>query len=199
MSSDAMAAPAPTPAYPVRFDVDYPDHLSRLLNGFLFVKWLLAIPIFLLFYVLAAFFYLPIGAFFTILFRRKYPKWWFDALVGLLAYLERLNAYLLMLRDEYPALDNYQAVHLEVDYPQNLNRWLPMVKWILAIPHYVVLIILSVLADVVWLVAWVAIIFTGRFPRGLFNFIVGVQRWSLRVIAYSLLLLTDKYPPFSMK
>jgi hypothetical protein len=199
MSSDAMAAtPPPASAYPVRFDVDYPEHLSRLLNGFLFVKWLLALPVLFIFLLVGSA-YLPVAAFFAILFRGKYPRWWFDYQVAYLSFLYRVSSYLSMLRDEYPALAEEQAVHFDVDYPAKLNNFLPIIKWILAIPHFVILIILGFLAEVCLFIGWVAIIFTGRFPRGLFNFVVGTQRWGLRVSAYAFYLLTDAYPPFSMK
>jgi len=133
------------------------------------------------------------------LFRRKYPRWWFDFLVNLLRYQYRINAYVSLLRDDYPALEEDQAVHLEVDYPETLNRWLPLIKWLLAIPHYIVLFFLLIGVYVALIIAWFAILFTGRFPRGLFDFLVGVNRWSLRVSAYAFYLFTDDYPPFSLR
>lgn len=181
--------------FPLRFEVDYPESLSRLL---IFVKWLLAIPVCLVL-LLAGAGYMPLAALLTILFRRKYPRWWFDFQVAYLRFNYRLTAYFLLLRDEYPALEDEQAVHLDVDYPAELNRWLPLVKWILAIPHFVVLLVLGVLVYVVLFIAWFAILFTGQFPKGLFDFVVGVQRWSLRVAAYAVYLFTDQYPPFSLK
>jgi hypothetical protein len=181
--------------YPLRFDVDYPEELSRWL---IFVKWLLAIPHFIILYLVPAGL-LPVAAFFTILFRRKYPRWWFDFLVNLLRYQYRINAYVSLLRDDYPALEEDQAVHLEVDYPETLNRWLPLIKWLLAIPHYIVLFFLLIGVYVALIIAWFAILFTGRFPRGLFDFLVGVNRWSLRVSAYAFYLFTDDYPPFSLR
>ena len=189
-----MAAQVPT--YPLRFDVEYPEKLSRWL---IFVKWLLAIPHFVILYLIIGFAYVPIAAFFTILFRRKYPRWWFDAYVNLQRYQLRIGAYLLLLRDDYPALDEEQGVHLDVDYPATLNRWLPLVKWILVIPHIIVLFVLGIVANVFIFIAWFAILFTGNFPRGLFNFVVGVLRWSTRVNAYAFWLVTDHYPPFSLR
>jgi Domain of unknown function (DUF4389) len=136
-----------------------------------------------------------------ILFRQKYPRWWFDFALGLVRFDTRVTSYVFLLRDEYPSVDEEQAVHVDLTYPdvrRDLNRWLPLVKWFLAIPHYVVLIFLNLAAFVVAIVAWFAILFTGRYPRGLFDFVVGVLRWELRVVAYAFLLTTDRYPPFSL-
>ena len=137
-----------------------------------------------------------------ILFRQKYPRWWFDWNLELTRFITRVGVYLSLMRDEYPSTDEQQAVHLELDYPdaaRDLNRWLPLVKWLLAIPHYVVLVVLGVAAFICVVISWFAIIFTGRYPRGLFDFVLGVHRWGLRVEAYMWLLITDKYPPFSLK
>jgi asparagine N-glycosylation enzyme membrane subunit Stt3 len=135
-----------------------------------------------------------------LLFRQKYPRWWFDWNVALAAFSYRCSAYFLLLRDEYPSTDEEQAVHLQIVYPNamELNRWLPLVKWLLAIPHYIVLVVLGVAALVCVVIAWFAILFTGTYPRGLFVFVVGVLRWSLRVRAYAFLLVTDQYPPFQL-
>jgi hypothetical protein len=137
-----------------------------------------------------------------ILFRQRYPRWWFDFSRELTRFSYRVGAYLFLLTDRYPSTVEEQAVHLELDYPDvehDLNRWMPLVKWLLAIPHYIVLAFLAVGAVVAWVVAWFAILFTGRYPRGLFDFIVGVGRWGLRVNAYVALLVTDRYPPFSLR
>jgi hypothetical protein len=136
-----------------------------------------------------------------ILFRQKYPRWWFDWNLQLLRFSHRVAVYVALLRDEYPSTDEEQAVHLDLQYPDaqaGLNRWLPLVKWFLAIPHYIVLLFLAIAAFVVVVIAWFAILFTGRYPRGLFDFVVGVTRWTLRVEAYALVLTTDRYPPFSL-
>ena len=136
-----------------------------------------------------------------LLFRRKYPRWWFDWNLELLRFSSRILAYLVLLRDEYPSTDEEQAVHLDIDYPdaeQDLNRWLPLVKWFLVIPHYIILIPLSIVALLCLIGAWFAILFTGRYPRDLFNLIVGFNRWWLRVIAYAFILVTDQYPPFRL-
>jgi len=136
-----------------------------------------------------------------IVIRRRYPRWWFDWHVGLLKLQSRVAAYLYLLRDEYPSTDEDQAVHLTVRYPdtpQELNRWLPLVKWLLAIPHYVVLLVLTVASMVAVVIAWFAVVITGRYPRPLFSFSVGYLRWNYRVIAYAFLLATDKYPPFRL-
>ncbi len=193
MSAEATIAGAP--GYPLRYDVEYAEELSRWL---IFVKWLLAVPHFIILYLATAG-NLPIAAFLTILFRRKYPRWWFDFLVNFLRYNYRIYAYLGLLRDEYPALEEEQSVHLDVDYPPALNRWLPLVKWLLAIPHIIVLLFLFIGAFVALVIAWFAILFTKRFPRGLFDFVVGVNRWGLRVNAYAFYLFTDEYPPFSLR
>jgi len=183
-------------AYPLRFDVDYPERLSRWK---IFLKWLLAFPHLIIIYVISGAMYIPAAAFLTILFRKKYPRWWFDFLVNFLRYQYRINVYLLLMRDDYPALDEEQAVHLDVEYPDDLNRWLPFVKWLLALPHLIVLMILGIVYYVVLIIAWFAILFTARYPRPLFAYSVGVNRWALRVSAYAFYLLTDKYPPFSLK
>jgi hypothetical protein len=136
----------------------------------------------------------------TLLFRQKYPRWWFDWNLQLSRFLARVWVYSVLLRDEYPSTDEEQAVHLDFAYPdaKQLSRGLPLVKWFLAIPHYFVLLFLWIGAVVSIIIAWFAILFTGKYPRGLFEYVVGVQRWSLRVSAYSALLITDQYPPFSL-
>jgi len=136
-----------------------------------------------------------------ILFRQKYPRWWYDWHLNMTRFSTRIGAYALLLRNEYPSTDDEQAVHLEITYPDveaDLNRYLPIVKWALAIPHYVVLAFLLIGVVVAWVIAWFAILFTGRYPRGIFDYMVGVQRWALRVQAYAWLMTTDKYPPFSL-
>ncbi len=136
-----------------------------------------------------------------IVFRQRYPRWWFDFVRELTRFTGRVTAYMALLTDQYPSTVEEQAVHIEIDYPdaeQDLNRWLPLVKWLLAIPHYIVLIILGVLAVFAVVISWFVILFTGRYPQGLFDFVVGVGRWGLRVQAYAFLLVTDRYPPFSM-
>jgi hypothetical protein len=137
-----------------------------------------------------------------IIFRQRYPRWWFDFQLALQRFGYRVGSYLALLRDEYPSTEDEQAVHLELDYPdapRDLNRWLPIVKWLLAIPHYIVLFFLVLFAFVATVVAWIAILATGRYPRPLFDFVVGVGRWALRVEAYAFLLITDRYPPFSLE
>ena len=119
----------------------------------------------------------------------------------MIRFSTRIYAYLMLLRDEYPSTDEEQAVHIDIPYPnakEELNRWLPLVKWIMAIPHYIVLCFLDIAAWVVVIIAWFAILFTGRYPQSLFDFVVGVFRWSLRVVVYAFLLTTDRYPPFRL-
>ncbi|MFC2066891.1 DUF4389 domain-containing protein [Chloroflexota bacterium] len=203
-------------AYPVSLSIDYPDrNLNRLTT---FFRIFTAIPIFIIIgslssamyggsepgektyqYATAGLVFLPLVL--MLLFRQKYPKWWFDWNVALIKFITRVGAYLALLRDEYPSTDEDQAVHIEIPYPDaknELNRWLPLVKWFLAIPHYIVLFFLGIAAIVSVVIAWFAILFTGRYPRGLFDFVVGVFRWCLRVDAYALLLTTDRYPPFAL-
>jgi hypothetical protein len=193
-------AVAGAPGYPLRFDIEYPEQLSRWL---IFVKWLLAIPHFLILNALSSVAnVITFIAFFAILFTGRYPRGLFDFVVNIYRWQENVFAYCALFRDEYPPF-SWEAgrypVTFEVDYPEGLSRWLIFVKWLLAIPHLIVLLFLYVAALVVWVIVWFAILFTGRFPRGLFDFLVGVSRWSLRVNAYAVLLLRDDYPPFSLR
>ena len=142
-----------------------------------------------------------LGPLLMILFRQKYPRWWFDWNRELLRFTNRVTAYFALMDDRYPSTDEEQSVHLDFPYPdvpRELNRWLPLVKWFLAIPHYLVLFFLGIAAFVAVVVAWFAILFTGRYPRGLFDFVEGVMRWSNRVTGYALILVTDRYPPFRL-
>ena len=189
-----MPTAAPAPGYPVRFDVEYPEELSRLL---IFVKWLFVLPVYIILALVGT--AIPLAAFFTILVRGKYPEWWFKFVEEYFAFTERVIAYMFLLRDEYPALEKSQSITLEIDRPTKLNNFLPLVKWILAIPHFVILMALGFVLYAVILIAWFAILFTGKFPKGLFDFVVGVRRWNLRVSAYAFYLMTDEYPPFSLK
>jgi len=135
-----------------------------------------------------------------LLFRQKYPRWWFDWNINVLRFSNRVTAYLALLDDHYPSTDEQQSVHLDFDYPdaRQLSRWLPLVKWFLVIPHYIVLFFLWIGAVVAVIIAWFAILFTGRYPQNLFRFVVGVLRWSNRVTGYAFLLVTDQYPPFQL-
>lgn len=195
----AEAAVAAAPGYPLRYDVEYPEGLSRWL---IFVKWLLAIPHLIILYALAvAASVMGLIAFFAILFTKRYPRGLFDFVVNVNRWGANVSAYYGLFRDEYPPFSwepGQYAVTYEVDYPEELNRWLPLIKWLLAIPHFIVLMFLFVALYVVYIIAFFAILFTKRFPRGLFDFIVGVNRWNLRVNAYTSL-LRDEYPPFSLR
>jgi Domain of unknown function (DUF4389) len=203
-------------SYPVRFSVDYPDRdLNRVTT---FFRLFAAIPIVIVLgsvdgstwqwsynhtttVAAGAGGLLFFGPLLLILFRQKYPRWWFDWNLELLRFSNRVGVYLGLMNDSYPSTDEHQSVHLDIDYPEvqrDLNRGLPLVKWFLAIPHYVVLFFLYVAAFVVVVIAWFAILFTGRYPRGLFDFLVGVGRWQNRVVGYALLLVTDRYPPFGL-
>jgi hypothetical protein len=137
-----------------------------------------------------------------ILFRKKYPRWWFSWNLEISRFMYRVSAYFWLLRDEYPSTDEQQAVHLELTYPDaqnDLKRGMPIVKWFLAIPHYIILCCLYIAVLVVSIIAWFSILFTGKYSRGMWDFVVGVLRWSLRVSAYAFILISDKYPPFSME
>jgi hypothetical protein len=203
--------------YPVQFAVDYPDRsLNRLTT---FFRAFVAVPILIVLgsvaggtwqwssnsntkaVVVGAGGLLFFGPLLMILFRRKYPRWWFDWNLELQRFSNRVTAYLALMDDRYPSTDEHQSVHLDYPYPdvaRELNRWLPLVKWLLAIPHYIVLAFLELAALFATIAAWFAILFTGRYPRGLFQFVEGVIRWHNRVIAYALLLVTDQYPPFRL-
>jgi hypothetical protein len=212
----ATAVTTEAPAYPVRYRVDYPERLNRL-TTLLRLLWIIPIGIVLMAVsggaraggtdgdgvsiVAGAGGVLIFGPLLMILFRQKYPRWWFDWNFALSRFSARVGAYAALLRDEYPSTDEEQAVHLDIDYPdvpRDLNRWLPLVKWLLALPHYVVLFFLAIAAIVAIVVAWFAILFTGRYPRDLFNFVVGFGRWVYRVNGYAFLLVTDRYPPFRL-
>jgi hypothetical protein len=209
-----------TTTYPVTFTVDFPDRdLNRLTTAF---RLIVAIPIGIILSLLSSesihyatstngtnetvttiatgggLLFLPLVL--MLLFRQKYPRWWFDWNLQLLRFSSRVSAYIALLDDHYPSTDEEQSVHLNFPYPdaQQLNRWLPLVKWLLAIPHYIVLFFLGIGAIVAIILAWFAILFTGRYPRGLFDFVVGVMRWSNRVTGYAFALVTDEYPPFSL-
>ena len=202
--------------YPVSFSVDYPD---RALNrATTFFRIFTVIPIAIVLGAVAGgtwewsysngskavmagagglLFFAPL---LMIVFRQKYPRWWFDWNLELQRFGNRVWAYLALMDDRYPATDDQQSVRLDYSYPDatQLNRWLPLVKWLLAIPHYIVLIFLDIAAFVAVVIAWFAILFTGTYPRGVFGFVEGVFRWHNRVIAYALTLVTDEYPPFRL-
>jgi hypothetical protein len=205
--------------HPVRLEVDYPDQHNRVTTLF---RVFMVIPIGIVIAVLTAGTTqrvydhsgqvvrttsggitagLFVATLLMIVFRQRYPRWWFDFVLEVTRFGARVCAYLVLLTDQYPSTVDEQNVHLQIDYPdveRDLNRWLPLVKWLLAIPHFLVLIVLSVAAFFAVVIAWFAILFTGQYPRGLFDFVVGVGRWSLRVQAYATLLVTDRYPPFSL-
>jgi uncharacterized protein DUF4389 len=206
--------------HPVRFTVDYPDRpLNRVSSAF---RVFTVIPIAIVAASIggyssgaydasasgetttvviggAGLLFLP--PLLMILFRQKYPRWWFDWNLELLRFGNRCGTYFALMSDRYPSTDEHQWVHLDFPYPdaeRDLNRWLPLVKWFLAIPHYIVLFFLWIAAVIVVIVAWFAILFTGRYPRGMFEFVEGVIRWHNRVVGYAYILVTDRYPPFSL-
>jgi hypothetical protein len=204
-------------SYPIKLSIDYPDRQLNRLSSFFRLFYM--IPIMIIFmlmpgmyfysslsrhadyhpYFTSVYVFLPLVL--MLLFRRKYPRWWFDWNLSLVKFGMRVSSYILLMRDEYPSTDEEQSVHIEIPYPNagtELNRWLPLVKWFLAIPHIVVLCVLAIGVIFCTIIAWFAILFTGRYPRSFFDFIVGVYRWSIRVSAYAILLVTDKYPPFRL-
>ena len=211
--------------YPARLDIDYPEKLDRFTT---FFRLIASIPILIIVSVISATSSSTVtvvtrtgevvsratstgggilaalfgATLLMLLFRRRYPRWWFDFAREFTRFGTRVGAYMALVTDRYPSTVDEQSVHLEIDYPDaehDLNRWLPLVKWFLAIPHYIVLAFLAIGALFAILIAWFAILFTGRYPRGLFDYVVGVGRWALRVEAYMSLLVTDRYPPFSLR
>ena len=222
-----MNAETNSPEYPARLQVDYPEKLDRM-TSFFRLLWIIPIAIILgllsgagqtinhTVYLNAAgevvkrtqessgalVFSLAAATALMIIFRQRYPRWWFDFARELTRFGARVGAYAALVTDQYPSTVEEQSVHLDIDYPEvksDLNRWYPLFKWLLAIPHYIVLAVLAVGAFFAVIFAWFAILFTGAYPRGLFDFVVGVGRWQLRVAAYAWLLVTDRYPPFSLK
>jgi hypothetical protein len=215
---DSENQPAGVPRYPVEFSVDYPDRpLNRLTTAF---RIFTAIPILIVLgsigggdtrwdstgHTSSIALGGTVGVLFLppllmILFRQKYPRWWFDWNVEVLRFSSRVAAYLALMDDHYPSTDEQQSVRLELAYPdakEGLNRWLPLVKWLLAIPHFIVVGVLSLVAILAVICAWFAILITGRYPRPLFNFVLGVLRWGNRVVGYAIVLVTDEYPPFRL-
>jgi hypothetical protein len=196
------ATPNAPPAgeYPIRFDVEYPEVLSRWK---IFVKWLLAIPHLIIVYLLGIVLnVMVLIAFFAILFTKKWPRGMFDFAVQIQRWTWNTYAYVFLLRDEYPPFSGdagEYSLTYEVEYDEDLSRWMIFVKWLLAIPHYIVLSFLVIAATVVGLIAFFAILFTARYPRGMFDFVVGTIRWFQRAYGYSFLLFTDRYPPFSLR
>jgi hypothetical protein len=208
-----------TDGYPIRFDIAYPDRpLNRLTTA---LRVFTIIPMLIVLgtvsgrgsgtfsgagnmtstVAVSTGGILFAGPLLMILFRQKYPRWWFDWNLELTRFSSRVGLYAALLNDRYPSTDEPQTLSLEIPYPDarnDLNRWLPLVKWFLAIPHYIALFFLLIAAFVCIVLAWFAILFTGRYPRGLFDFVVGVGRWATRVSAYAFLLATDRYPPFSL-
>ncbi len=205
-----------TSSYPVQLSIDYPEARDRLSA---LVRIVLALPILVIAALIGGAFttndpavdewlvpltgggalWLPILL--MILFRKKYPRWWFDWNLELNRFTTRVSAYVMLLRDEYPSTDEKQAVSLDIEYPDvesELNRWLPIVKWLLAIPHYIVLAVLWIAVLAATIIAWLAILIVGHYPRAIFTFVEGTLRWSLRVVAYAFLLTTDRYPPFRL-
>jgi hypothetical protein len=213
MEMETSAQPMQPSSYPVTFSVDYPERqLNRLTT---FFRIFTAIPIAILVALLpggsigsydygvaastGALIFVPIVL--MLLFRKKYPRWWYDWNLEFLRFGNRIGVYLALMDDEYPSTDEHQAVRLDFPYPdaQRLQRGLPLVKWLLAIPHYFVLFFLSLGAFFAVIGAWLAILFTGRYPRGIFSFVEGVFRWHNRVVGYAFTLVTDQYPPFRLK
>ena len=181
--------------YPARLDIEYPQSLSRIST---LLRPILAIPIMILVSFMSPAISLPVALMLVV--RRKYPRWWFDFNLELVRFMNRVNAYLNLMTDQYPSTDEEQNVKLDLDYPdaEQLNRWLPLIKWLLALPHLIVLWVLGLLLGLAVLIAWFAILFSGQYPRPLFTFVLNAERWTLRVQAYAFLLITDRYPPFRL-
>ncbi len=215
----------PSSNYALTYDIDTPDTLDRLSTAFR-IFWV--IPIAIIYGLLSGASYywtevvttngevietvswstggivagLSAATGLMIIFRQKYPRWWFDFALEFTRFATRIATYMMLQTDRYPSTDEQQAVHLEVDYPDaenDLNRWLPLIKWLLVIPHLFVLVFLILGAMLAVFIAWFAILFTGRYPQGLFDYVTGVTRWTLRVNAYVVLLVTDEYPPFTLR
>jgi hypothetical protein len=199
--------------YPLTLSIDYPDRpLDRLTSA---LRIFTAIPIAIVLatlgggpfetgtrYGFGAGGVLVAAPLLMILFRKRYPRWWFDWNLELTRFATRFGAYLALMNDQYPSTVEHQYVRLDVPYPDvehDLQRGMPLVKWLLAIPHYVVLLFLWIGAILAVIAAWFAILFTGRYPRGLFEYVAGVIRWHTRVLAYAFLLVTDVYPPFRLR
>ena len=213
-----MAIPS-TSAYPARLDIDYPEQLDRVTTA---LRLFMVVPIAIVAGALSGVGTatwtneagetvtrsaggitagLAVATALMILFRQRYPRWWFDFALEFSRFSTRVGAYVALLTDRYPSTVEEQTVHLDLDYPdveRDLNRWLPIVKWFLVIPHVIVLVFLTIGAVLAVIAAWFAIVITGRYPRVLFDYVVGVSRWWLRVQAYASLLITDRYPPFSL-
>ncbi|MGH9255903.1 MAG: DUF4389 domain-containing protein [Vicinamibacterales bacterium] len=212
-----MAAEPQT--YAARLQIDYPERLDRVTTLFRLI-WIIPIGIILALLTATGAAEtvtetgktvrtsgggivggLAVATALMIVVRQRYPRWWFDFARELVLFGARVGSYLALLTDQYPSTVEEQSVHLEIDYPDvehDLNRWLPLVKWLLAIPHYIALAVLAIIAVFAVVIAWFAILFSGRYPRGLFDFVVGLGRWALRVQAYAFLLVTDRYPPFGL-
>ena len=191
-----------TGAYPVQFSVDYPDGPMDKFSSFFRIFFLIPIGVLVGIITSAVGIWQYVALLTMILFRQKYPRWWFDWYLASLQFGLRFQVYGLLLRDEYPSTDEEQAVHLDIAYPDaehGLNRFMPLVKWFLAIPHWVALIFLTLATLLVAIYAWFAILFTGTYPRGAFEFAEGYLRWQSRTVCYALMLVTDEYPPFRLR
>ena len=185
--------------YPVNLKIDYSETSNK---STALIRLVLIIPIVIILALISSYaeaLSLAIGL--LIICKEKYPKWWFDWNIGIAKFANRVVAYGLLMRDEYPSTDEYQAIHIDIPYPdvkKDLNRWMPLVKWILVIPHIIVLIFIFIAVVFCTVFAWFAILFTGRYPKGIFDFVEGFLRWSLRVNTYAFILTTDEYPPFRL-
>ena len=198
-----MASPTMGAGYPLTLDLDAPYEVQRWRALF---NWILAIPHLIVLYVLQIISaLLQIVSFFTVLFTKQVPEGIYGFQVMTLRYNWRVQSFTLFLRNPYPPFsfdmvneDNgIDPAKLSVRRPAELNRWLPLIKWLLLIPHYIALIVLAIALVVVWIIGFFAVLILGRWPEGLREFVVGYQRWWSRVMAYHLLLVDD-YPPFSL-
>lgn len=216
MPPPSPQAPGSPDGYPLTLSVDYPDRLLNRVTSFF--RIFTVIPIGIVAAAIEGGGYsgragdagryagggigvLVVPVVLMLLFRKKYPRWWYDWNRELTRFTTRIAVYAVLMDDHYPSTDEQQAVHLDFPYPdagRDLSRGLPLVKWLLAIPHYIVLFVLDIAAFFAVVFAWFAILFTGRYPSGVFDYLEGVIRWHGRVGAYAFLLITDRYPPFRL-
>jgi len=183
-------------AYPVTLAVDYPE---RQLRWKTLLRLFLAIPVFIFaLFIVGAQWAMACAIWIAIVLRGRIPCWMFDSQVALTRWQVRALSYCLLLTDSYPPFEGDYPIRFDVEYPERVSRWKVLFwKIFTATPHMVVLGFLWIGAYVAIVIAWFAILFTGRFPRGLHEYVAGVVRWSMRVQAY-VFSLTDDYPPFSL-
>lgn len=191
-------------AYPVQLDLDAPLEVARWRP---LVAWILGIPHLIVLYVLQIVLeVLALVSWFAILFTGNIPRGLFDFMATIFRYQWRVYSYIGFMRESYPPFDftpsavdpGNDPARYSIEYPERLSRLLIFVKWLLIIPHIFVLMFVLLGAILVYIAAWFVVLFTGRWPEGMRNFLIGANRWSMRVSAY-FFLMTDVYPPFSLE